>query len=842
MVVLALQAVVCADESPDQRFLAGLRQRRLFELAESYCTDRLGDPQLGEPRRAELVTELSLTLADWAVHSAPDEREPLWQRALQVTDQFAQQHTASPQLLVVRLQGALGVLTRGELARQEAQLVVRPERLLEEARNSLSDAIRQLRDLGEKVELELRERNLSTRVAPRLATPDRLTARQLESLRDNIRYQLARAYRNQAECYPADSPDRKNALTLAVEALDPLPKLETEHPLAWPSRIDEIACHRLLADYPTAGRKLQSLLAESPPPAVALRAKAERLRLAVAANSWDEATQILSTGRELEGATSGELDFAFLETYLAGWRAANEANREQEAATRQVRANDMLRLIQSEDGPYWTRRAQMLLAAYVRVLSTGDLAMQIQAAENAYQSGQYDEALAAYDRAAQLAQEQGDQEQAFESGFTAATIEHTRARHQQAMARYHRLATLTPAHPRAPEAHLLALYHAGQIAAKQKIGLEQYIAIAEEHLANWPGADTADKARWLLGQAREHRGEWEKAIEQYRAISADDPQFAGVAEAVARSYEAWLEECRRAGTPTEQLASAAALWFESLVIGPERRWPEKWSPLQRRAAVLAARFRLNYTTTGLEQAEGILSAALDGSPDAPPEWQSTAKALLTFSLAARGDRHQAAGVLEQISGGPPEQLLSMLEGFARIGAGAGPEVRAELAQLELQAADLLRPRRDALSAPDQNKLDLLEAQALADAGRTDAALQKYRLLSNAHPNDGEIQEGCARLLLARQDDASRQAALAKWREVEKRSPPGTDRWFRAKFAVALLHYMSDNRQQAEKIVRLVAILHPEPRLRDRQVTARFAESLSPAMRARFAELLDRAGQ
>ena len=47
---------------------------------------------------------------------------------------------------------------------------------------------------------------------------------------------------------------------------------------------------------------------------------------------------------------------------------------------------------------------------------------------------------------------------------------------------------------------------------------------------------------------------------------------------------------------------------------------------------------------------------------------------------------------------------------------------------------------------------------------------------------------------------------------------------------------------AEKIVRLVGILHPEPRLRDRQVTAQFVQSLSPAMRTRFAELVDRAGQ
>ena len=67
--------------------------------------------------------------------------------------------------------------------------------------------------------------------------------------------------------------------------------------------------------------------------------------------------------------------------------------------------------------------------------------------------------------------------------------------------------------------------------------------------------------------------------------------------------------------------------------------------------------------------------------------------------------------------------------------------------------------------------------------------------------------------------------------MEKKSRPGTDRWFRAKLALALVHERLNHRAQAEKILRLVEILHPEPRLRDREVTARFLGSLSPAVQA-----------
>jgi len=844
LLVLAAGHAVCAGEqSSDRQFLAGLRRRCLFELAETYCTGRLADSKLPDSRRAELVIELSLTLADRAVNSAPDQRKPLWSRALEVTEDFAVKHPQSAQVLLVRLQGALGLLARGELARQEAQLLARPEALLDEAQTSLGAAVRRLKELAEETDEKLRQRRLPGGFYTRRDAPDRLTVHQLTSLRENIQYQLARAYRNQAQCYQADSPDWANSLTLAVETLDPLAKLDVSHPLAWKSRVDEIVCYRLLADYPTAQRKLDSLGAANPPPPIALRAQAERLRLALAANRLAEAIGMLPGARQLDDVTSGELDYAILETCLAAWSAAEQSNNEPLAAGWQAKANDMVRLIRRQDGPYWTRRAQMLLSGYMRGLSGADLAMQVQAAENAYHSGQYDEACGAYDRASQLAREQGDEAEAFRLGFVAATIEHERGRHEEAMSRYRRLAMSMPGQPKAPQAHLLAIHHAGQIAIGQSAGsLKQYIALAEEHLATWPDAPTADQARRCLAFAREHQGDWAKAVEQYQAISPQAAKFAEVVAAVARCYKAWLEERKTAGKSTAEIASAAAGWFESLIVGPQGRLPEKWSPLDRQSAVWAARFRLDYTTADFGRAEQILSAALEASPDAPPQWQSTARALLVLSLAAQGRRHEAASVLERISPAVPDELLAMLEDLSRVAAAVGPEVRAELAQLQLTAVELLQPERERLSQSGQRDLDRIAAEALADAGRIDEALDAYRRLSKTYPRHGEIQEGYARLLLTRPDRASADEALAVWRQVEERSRPGTDRWFRAKLAVAILHYRSDSRQQAEKIIRLLEVLHPEPRLRDRQVTTRFLESLDPKTKTQLLELLDRCEQ
>ena len=74
----------------------------------------------------------------------------------------------------------------------------------------------------------MRERSLSGRGAP-----DELSATELGALQTNINYQFARALRNQAQCYTADSPDRANSLSRAVELLTPLAKMDVSDPAAW---------------------------------------------------------------------------------------------------------------------------------------------------------------------------------------------------------------------------------------------------------------------------------------------------------------------------------------------------------------------------------------------------------------------------------------------------------------------------------------------------------------------------------------------------------------------------------------------------------------------------------
>jgi len=824
-ILLMTASTLAAEGSSDQRFLAGLRVRTLFELAASYCQDRLGDAQLPEARRAELTIELSLTLAEQAVHTAPDQRDPLWQRAVQVVEQFAGRYTDSPQLPLVRLQGALALVARGELARQEAEVVSDSLALLNQAKDALRTAIRQLTELEKQLERPLRESH--SQRSPDPLGRSGLTRRQLANLADNVRYQLARALRNQGQCYPADSPDRANSLTQAARLLDPLAKLDPLHPLAWDSRLDEVVCHRLLADYPTAARKLDALAAEKPPAAVQLRARAERLRLFLAAGQLPQALGMLSEGRQQDGAISADLDYAWLETFLEAWRVTDKAKDRQAAEKWRGQAMEMMRLIERTHGPYWARRAEMLLVGRVEAAADGgDLAMQIHAAESAYRSGRADDALAAYDRARALAQAQGNGDRAFELGYVAAAIEHRRNRHEQSLTRYRQLALAYPQHAKAAEAHRLAVYHAGQLARQQAAGaVEQYESLLDEHAQHWPEAASANDVRWRLGQIRQQRGDWQGAVAAYQAITADDPQFLRAVEAIGQCEEALLKQRQAAGEATDQRAAATAGWLEGLIVGPQQELPERWSPVAQTAALAASRLRLYYTTTGFARAERVLTEALRGSPDASAEWKSTAQVLLVFCLAAQGRHAEASAILKQIPAGSPEALLNMLSALGRVSATAPERVRAELARLQLGAVDLLRPRRSQLSAADQGTLDRLYAQALAESGRTDEALRVYQELANAHPRDGEIQEAYAALLVTRSDRPSLETALTKWRELEDKSKPRTPRWFRAKYHLAELHYRLGNPEQTVKMVTLLEVLHPDLG--------------GPEMRNNFLKLLDR---
>ncbi len=809
ILLIAASAVPAWADSPEARFVAGLRARRLFRLAEQYCTQQVRRSDLSPARRAEVLMELARTYGEHALHAPPGERQPLWDEAHAVVGDYLQAFPDSPRRLLIELQDALTWLAQGELARQEAQVVSGQEPLVEQARQSLRRAASALEQIAEEVEIALRQQ---------LRRPNEdgqtLSATELAALEKNVAYQLARVYRNQAECYPPGSPDRANSLTQALERLTRLAQLAVADAMVWRARLDRVTCARLLGDLPQASQALTALVQGEPPVEIALQAQAEKIRLLLASDQVDAALAAVEQGRTLHGESSADLDFAHVEALVAAWKKASASQDADEAARWQRRAALRVQQIEREHGPYWMRRAEMLLGRSVGTTAGDDVEALARAAASLYRSGQIDEALSTYDRATTQARNQNARERAFELAFTAAAIAHEQGRHAEAARRFRALAHAQPEHARAGEAHRLAIVNLAQQArsgteAERAAALAAYRAALEAHLQRWPNDPSADAVRRWLGDLHRARSEWPQAVALYKQVSRGSEPFAAVVPALAESYAKWIAAQKAAGEPHTAIAHEAAEHFQKYLSTSAAAGAENDSPVDRFCALTAAKMLLDAGPNGAAEAERVLAQALEKASDAPAAWRSEAATRLVYALAVQGRHDEAARVMDRISSGSTDGLIGLLETLNALAAEAPPTMRGALAGLQLRTLALLEPRRAELREDQRKAFDTGRAAALRSAGRTAEALRAYEQLAETYPEDGDVQQARAELLQNTTDPATLRQALKLWREIESKSRPGGERWFTARYAQAEALYRLGEKEQAAKLVRLTAVLHPE---------------------------------
>lgn len=788
----------------EQRFLAGLRARRLFSLAERRCRHRLAATGLSEPTRIDVAVELARTLSEHALHEDQADRDTLWQLAVEAVRAPWSDEIKGSRRLLLAGQQALVHLTHGEVARQEVELAGSNDGSYEAARSELRAAVIQLQTTLKEVSRELRQASPTQR-----ADDDDLNAGELTALERNLNHQLARAFRNQGESYPAKSSDRTNSLRQAVELLEPLAAADQDT-TGWSARLDEIVCLRLLEDFDAAGAMIDKTAQVSPSPAMTLAVQAEEIRLLLDLGQLDEALALVDKTRDA-GTTSADLDYACLEAYVAAWRQASEGSQTAEATQWQDRAAALIQEIDEQFGRYWSRRAEMLLAGTVtRAEGTQNLAVLVRAAESFYRSGEFDQSLAAYDRAARQARE-GSQPQSFDYAYTAAAIEQQRGHYTEAAKRFRAAALGNARNAKAPDAHLLAIYNTAlaEKGDERTVTKQQYLDLLTDHLDHWPRSTTVNQVRLWLGGFYEREQRWSEAIEAYKAIATDDRQAAAGVEATARCYEKWLASLVVSSEPIGEIVSNAGDYFERLVTGGRGGLPEDWSTTQRIAATSAATLWLQYGDGEFARADRLLSAALDNASNAPDEWKSAAQSLRVFALAAQGRHDEAARLLDDLSGDAPRQMLVLVEGLQRSATKAAPRVKRELAELQLVAARRVQTRVADLPAEQQREFQLAYVQALDAAGKHSEALAAAKQLAEASPRDGELQEQYARLLVDSDDREPLKSATVKWREISQKTRQGSDRWLRAMYYQALAQQRLGHQDQTVRIVKYTEALMPD---------------------------------
>lgn len=464
------------------------------------------------------------------------------------------------------IQTSLNLLSRTELAREEANLLDNEDQELDQVREQCRTILAQFFAIDAQLDQLLLQ---SYQQKPSERDKNSWTLSELESLSRNLKVQLARAYRNQALCYPDNSVDRVNSLSLALEQLPNLITQPLDETSVWQARIEQIVCLRLLKNHSEARKQIERWRKASPPEAVASRLLGETLRLDLGVDDMDRAMKTMDAIQNEQAKITTvvpETDDAILETLLAARKLATPKL----ARSLAQQALEQLQHIAKAHGPYWKRRAEFRLGlALAEQPDSDDLRLLNYTAASLYAAGKQSEAVATYDRIASLLSDRGLADRQFQASKTAAAIVREVKQPALALTRFRKLALQNPQHDEAPSMHLTAIGLAAELAreatpTERAVQFERYLTLLQEHLQQWPEQSSTQQVKqWLArtelpklerdrAQTLAALGDRQRAMQLYRKLIQDTPNDGELSEAYAKLLS---EETNEA-----ELREALKLW------------------------------------------------------------------------------------------------------------------------------------------------------------------------------------------------------------------------------------------------------------------------------------------
>ncbi len=220
------------------------------DLDRTY-QQRLAKSGISDSAAVDITVAWLRAITQHALEASANERIVDWKKIREIITS-SKRIQDSPRGILIRIQFAISELTRAAFARQTALAPSASEEKLEAARLVFRSLIAELQAIDQQSEKLMRSTYKKSASAARASG---WTQTELESLRRNLALQLARTYRNQALCFPAESPDHINSLSLALQAVANLTKSDLTEDAIWLARLEQLACLRLLKRFSEA-RKL----------------------------------------------------------------------------------------------------------------------------------------------------------------------------------------------------------------------------------------------------------------------------------------------------------------------------------------------------------------------------------------------------------------------------------------------------------------------------------------------------------------------------------------------------------------------------------------------------------
>ncbi len=750
----------------EQNLVGGLRDRSLYDLAESHCLKLLDRDGLTPTDHASVAIE-RIRIQTSKSRTGAD-REQQWQQVDQIAKEFSVAHPDNPRAVLVGLQQALAHLSFGRLLQQEVAA-------RSAAANGRELSLKQLaiaRSVFERTQ-QLRLDTVKAQANQNLSV-DMLSSDQLRALGTSLDYQLAIVNLTSAQLAdPNSETENLNRIDSLGRVLKQLTAVRTtvsqSKPLWWQTKINEASCRRMLGEFSAADQILKSIQSRKRPRSTDGLLLREQASLAIAIGDAERMRRLAAAAAQKK--YDAETEISLIQLLVASGQIQ--------------KASRLVNTVSSRHGAYWARRADVALlsgsgsgstAAPVKnaTVDSAENRLLLQAAENAEKNGDLETAVRGFLSVAESQFSSGDRESGLSSTVRAGMVLEKQSKHDEAASIFLKPARAYASEKLAPSIHLRGCWNLSK-AESDRFGKELVA-----HIDQWPNSETASQARYWLASQQLARKDFTATFETLVSIDSKSPNFPAGVILARIACRKRLGENETKGLATGALARRLLQRWEEVYL----KCPDSVKPL---VAVAMAELGLGWQaeSTG-KSAARLKDVAGIAAADSNVEFQ--------YLLPIADDGFQSG--LAKANAMPFDAALArrVLLLIDRIEGDA-----SRLAKIKLSIAE--NAIEKAVDSRSKNQFLQSKASALVALGKRNEAVSLFEELIAADPKNLSAQLSLARVLPAGE-------ALKRWRSIASRTASHSSAWFEAKYNVARLLHESGKSAEAAKLLKYIKAVPP----------------------------------
>lgn len=800
---IVLFVVLCAPslssgQDNEETFVASLRSRRLFALAEKYCEDELAEEKQSA-RRTTLVGQLSRTLVEHAKYLPPKQRDAMWKQADQVLFEGSGKIPEPDFKTRLEAQGALNLAHQGTFLRWQAQVTPQDTLLKELALFRIGKATKALESAVDRV-----RNNFSGSSFERT------------SLRNTLELYQAQAIMDQARLETVQSADRISLAAKAEAIARQLSSTAVNRQTKLQARVLSAECARERGDGRRSVSMLESAMELADSDADRDRIVAERIRSLLYNQQPDKATKEVIAYRQERGSLTGELHLLRMRSLIELWNVARAAKNEKlgDALIQQMETGATY--AQLEVAGYWSVRCSQLLNATREKNTLGSALAKLKLkAEQDFSAGRTTAAASNFGLAAEEAVRKEKFEVAAQLFYQQGSILIQDEQFRQAAIAYKQSASAGEIEE-SSTAHLMFAWCLGRIYRSRatKPNREAYRTALNEHRALHKSGTTFAEATFMLAALEETRLQNTKAIELYKQIRVlHQPRYTQASAAIARCYSKVLKRLQ-----TMKKSQLVIEWQSKAEQDITPRLTElplesdKIDLNQAELAIRGAAILLQGNKPNYAQASRLIEWGVGGTASVEPSKRTAALIAVAEQwrlMAALASGNTAAATswinnLNQRSGPELMSLVDSLDDAQRQNSGASPR----MAQIRLKVGQAATAKASELEAADRERLSAWMVGVYLNVGQRDAAQVQARKLIEASSSPQLLSRTSAHIQTLKTKEAQTLARQG-WKRLESVSTAGSPIWLNARLNVIRCSVQLGETQSARKLLRVTKLLYPD---------------------------------